>query len=109
MCSWDEWVPESRVLKMTDASRQKQKEIQNAHMYVDVVIIMRYYLMMLHMVIFITTSTLIMIYLCLSVCILCVFVLYRRFVSEMTYYVSSGTLNLTKPKSVLYCIVVVLL
>ena len=32
-CSWDEWVPESRVLKLTDASRQKQKELQNAHMY----------------------------------------------------------------------------
>ena len=30
--SWDEWVPESRVLKMSDASRQKQKELQNAHM-----------------------------------------------------------------------------
>jgi len=33
-CSWDEWVPESRVLKISDASRQKQKELQNAHMWV---------------------------------------------------------------------------
>jgi len=31
--SWDEWVPESRVLKLNDASRQKQRELQNAHMY----------------------------------------------------------------------------
>jgi len=34
--SWDEWVPESRVLKLNDTSRQKQKELQNAHMYVVV-------------------------------------------------------------------------
>ena len=32
-CSWDEWVPESRVLKLNDTSRQKQKELQAAHMY----------------------------------------------------------------------------
>ena len=44
VCSWDEWVPESRVLKLTDASRQKQKELQNAHMYVDVLIITCCYL-----------------------------------------------------------------
>jgi len=30
--SWDEWVPETRVLKLNDASRQKQKELKNAHM-----------------------------------------------------------------------------
>lgn len=30
--NWDEWVPETRVLKLSDASRQKQKELQNAHM-----------------------------------------------------------------------------
>ncbi|RWS02492.1 Mortality factor 4-like protein 1 [Dinothrombium tinctorium] len=29
--SWDEWVPESRVLKYNDANAQKQKELQDAH------------------------------------------------------------------------------
>ena len=32
--SWDEWVPETRVLKCNDAGFQKQKELQKAHMYV---------------------------------------------------------------------------
>lgn len=31
VCSWDEWVPESRILKFTEASLQKQKELQKAH------------------------------------------------------------------------------
>ncbi len=26
--SWDEWVPESRVLKYVDSNLQKQKELQ---------------------------------------------------------------------------------
>ena len=30
-CSWDEWVPESRVLKYNEANVQKQKELQRAH------------------------------------------------------------------------------
>ena len=30
-CSWDEWVPESRVLKYNDAALQKQKELLKAH------------------------------------------------------------------------------
>ncbi|CAE1271880.1 MORF4L1 [Acanthosepion pharaonis] len=29
--SWDEWVPETRVLKYNDASLQRQKELQKAH------------------------------------------------------------------------------
>ncbi|XP_046996357.1 mortality factor 4-like protein 1 [Schistocerca americana] len=29
--NWDEWVPESRVLKYNDANVQKQKELQKAH------------------------------------------------------------------------------
>lgn len=29
--SWDEWVPESRVLKYNEANVQKQKELQRAH------------------------------------------------------------------------------
>ncbi|GBP06844.1 Mortality factor 4-like protein 1 [Eumeta japonica] len=29
--SWDEWVPESRVLKYNEANVQKQKEVQRAH------------------------------------------------------------------------------
>lgn len=29
--NWDEWVPETRVLKYNDASLQKQKELQKAH------------------------------------------------------------------------------
>uniref|UniRef100_K1R0R5 Mortality factor 4-like protein 1 n=1 Tax=Magallana gigas TaxID=29159 RepID=K1R0R5_MAGGI len=29
--NWDEWVPESRVLKYNDASMQKQKELLKAH------------------------------------------------------------------------------
>ncbi|XP_015785950.1 mortality factor 4-like protein 1 [Tetranychus urticae] len=29
--SWDEWVPESRVLKYNEANVQKQKELQEAH------------------------------------------------------------------------------
>ncbi|XP_035226446.1 mortality factor 4-like protein 1 [Stegodyphus dumicola] len=28
--SWDEWVPESRVLKYNDANMQKQKELEAA-------------------------------------------------------------------------------
>jgi mortality factor 4-like protein 1 len=28
--SWDEWVPESRVLKYNEANVQKQKELQKA-------------------------------------------------------------------------------
>lgn len=32
MCfSWDEWVPESRVLKYNDANVQRQQEVQRAH------------------------------------------------------------------------------
>lgn len=30
--SWDEWVPESRVLKYNEANVQKQKEVQKAHL-----------------------------------------------------------------------------
>lgn len=30
-CSWDEWVPESRVLKYNDANCQRQKDVQRAH------------------------------------------------------------------------------
>lgn len=29
--SWDEWVPESRVLKYVDTNLQKQKELQKAN------------------------------------------------------------------------------
>lgn len=29
--SWDEWVPENRVLKFNDTTQQKQKELQKAH------------------------------------------------------------------------------
>lgn len=29
--SWDEWVPESRVLKYNEANVAKQKEVQKAH------------------------------------------------------------------------------
>ena len=29
--SWDEWVPESRVLKYNEANVQRQKEVQRAH------------------------------------------------------------------------------
>ncbi|GIY63026.1 mortality factor 4-like protein 1 [Caerostris extrusa] len=29
--SWDEWVPESRVLKYNDTNMQKQKELEAAH------------------------------------------------------------------------------
>jgi len=29
--NWDEWVPESRVLKFNDQNQQKQKELQEAH------------------------------------------------------------------------------
>lgn len=29
--SWDEWVPESRVLKYNESNVQKQKEVQRAH------------------------------------------------------------------------------
>lgn len=31
MYSWDEWVPESRVLKYNEANVAKQKEVQKAH------------------------------------------------------------------------------
>lgn len=31
--NWDEWVPESRVLKHNEAGLQKQKELNNAHGY----------------------------------------------------------------------------
>uniref|UniRef100_A0A1E1XGG8 Mortality factor 4-like protein 1 n=1 Tax=Amblyomma aureolatum TaxID=187763 RepID=A0A1E1XGG8_9ACAR len=30
--NWDEWVPESRVLKFNDANLQKQKELEKAHL-----------------------------------------------------------------------------
>ena len=30
-CSWDEWVPENRVLKYNDQALQKQKELLKAH------------------------------------------------------------------------------
>lgn len=29
--SWDEWVPESRVLKYNEANVQRQKDVQRAH------------------------------------------------------------------------------
>jgi mortality factor 4-like protein 1 len=29
--SWDEWVPEDRVLKFNDTNVQKQKEVQKVH------------------------------------------------------------------------------
>lgn len=29
--SWDEWVPESRVLKYNESNVQKQREVQKAH------------------------------------------------------------------------------
>ena len=29
--SWDEWVPESRVLKLNDQNIQRQKDLQKAH------------------------------------------------------------------------------
>lgn len=29
--SWDEWVPESRVLKYVESNLQKQKELQRAN------------------------------------------------------------------------------
>lgn len=32
--SWDEWVPESRVLKYVDSNLQKQKELQRANQWV---------------------------------------------------------------------------
>lgn len=32
--SWDEWVPESRVLKYVDTNLQKQKELQKANQWV---------------------------------------------------------------------------
>ncbi|CAG2066320.1 unnamed protein product, partial [Timema podura] len=28
---WDEWVPESRVLKYNDSNVQRQKELQRSH------------------------------------------------------------------------------
>ncbi|KFQ36215.1 Mortality factor 4-like 1, partial [Mesitornis unicolor] len=31
LCHWDEWVPESRVLKYVDTNLQKQKELQKAN------------------------------------------------------------------------------
>lgn len=31
VCSWDEWVPESRVLKYVDSNLAKQKELQKAN------------------------------------------------------------------------------
>lgn len=31
--SWDEWVPESRVLKFNEVNLQKQKELEKAHTY----------------------------------------------------------------------------
>jgi len=31
ICSWDEWVPESRGAKWNDANLQKQKELQAQH------------------------------------------------------------------------------
>ncbi|CAB1338953.1 unnamed protein product [Coregonus sp. 'balchen'] len=34
--SWDEWVPESRVLKYVDSNLQKQKELQKANQHYDV-------------------------------------------------------------------------
>lgn len=30
LSSWDEWVPESRVLKLNDANLQKQKDLYRA-------------------------------------------------------------------------------
>lgn len=33
--SWDEWVPESRVLKYVESNLQKQKELQRANQYVQ--------------------------------------------------------------------------
>ncbi|XP_019852731.1 PREDICTED: mortality factor 4-like protein 1 [Amphimedon queenslandica] len=33
--SWDEWVPESRVLKINDTNLQKQKELQQQHPLVE--------------------------------------------------------------------------
>uniref|UniRef100_G3MP34 Mortality factor 4-like protein 1 n=1 Tax=Amblyomma maculatum TaxID=34609 RepID=G3MP34_AMBMU len=30
--NWDEWVPESRVLKFSDANLQKQKDLERAHL-----------------------------------------------------------------------------
>ncbi|KAL3185232.1 hypothetical protein MRX96_031104 [Rhipicephalus microplus] len=30
--NWDEWVPESRVLKFNDVNLQKQKELEKAHL-----------------------------------------------------------------------------
>lgn len=29
--SWDEWVPETRVLKFNEAGQQKRKELLKAH------------------------------------------------------------------------------
>uniref|UniRef100_A0A3P8Z2E6 Chromo domain-containing protein n=1 Tax=Esox lucius TaxID=8010 RepID=A0A3P8Z2E6_ESOLU len=34
--NWDEWVPESRVLKYVDSNLQKQKELQKANQHHDV-------------------------------------------------------------------------
>uniref|UniRef100_A0A8C7LRX6 Mortality factor 4 like 1 n=1 Tax=Oncorhynchus mykiss TaxID=8022 RepID=A0A8C7LRX6_ONCMY len=34
--NWDEWVPESRVLKYVDSNLQKQKELQKANQHYDV-------------------------------------------------------------------------
>lgn len=31
MYSWDEWVPEERVLKFNDTNVQKQQEVQKVH------------------------------------------------------------------------------
>uniref|UniRef100_A0AAX7V8S4 Mortality factor 4-like protein 1 n=1 Tax=Astatotilapia calliptera TaxID=8154 RepID=A0AAX7V8S4_ASTCA len=33
--NWDEWVPESRVLKYVDSNLQKQRELQRANQYVN--------------------------------------------------------------------------
>ena len=33
--SWDEWVPESRVLKINEMNLQKQKELQQQHPLVE--------------------------------------------------------------------------
>lgn len=41
-CSWDEWVPETRILKINNANLQKQKELQQQNPlveYVDVAMV----------------------------------------------------------------------
>lgn len=38
--SWDEWVPETRILKINNANLQKQKELQQQNPLVEYVMLL---------------------------------------------------------------------